>query len=231
MSTTLHLVLADAEVERVPPEAQDHPQVRAYAKTVGKRADRVLLDSSHHHAALKGLPDGERRGRPDLLHLFLLTALESRLNRAGQLRVHVHTRENRLISIDPTTRLIRHYPRFVGLIEQLFETGRVPREGTPLLRMEDGVPLAEVVQRTGAARAMALEVDGEPVAPGPFTRSLVAHPGDACVIVGGFPHGTFRTDIRSVAQTVVSFGKEPLSVWTIAGEILAHASAVLVDAA
>ena len=41
--------------------------------------------------------------------------LDSPLNRAGHLRVFIHTRDNVLIDIHPQTRIPRTYDRFAGL--------------------------------------------------------------------------------------------------------------------
>ncbi len=41
--------------------------------------------------------------------------LDSPLNRAGLLRVFIHTRDNVLIDVHPQTRIPRTYDRFAGL--------------------------------------------------------------------------------------------------------------------
>ena len=99
----LTLLLVDAELELVPPKLTGHQQVVQSAKRVGASPSKMLLDSSLHYAALRHAPDGERRGRPDLVHFFLLTVLESIPNRLGQVRVMVHTRHDDLIRIGSVT--------------------------------------------------------------------------------------------------------------------------------
>ena len=69
----LTLVLSDAELELVPQTIRGHQQVVTAAKRLGVSAGRMLLDSSLHYAAMRKLEEGERRGRPDLVHVFLLT--------------------------------------------------------------------------------------------------------------------------------------------------------------
>ncbi len=82
----LNLLLADAEIELIPREIFHHPSVKANAKRRGKPPAEILLDSTIHHSALRKLTEGERRGRPDLVHFYLLLALESIMNKRGLLK-------------------------------------------------------------------------------------------------------------------------------------------------
>jgi rRNA pseudouridine-1189 N-methylase Emg1 (Nep1/Mra1 family) len=49
----LHLVLADCELERVPPEIADHRVIRWWARRRGRRPTELLLDSSLFYPALR----------------------------------------------------------------------------------------------------------------------------------------------------------------------------------
>ncbi len=102
----LHLVLADAELEPIPDNLRNHKSLRGNAET--------LLDASDHHSMMVNLYDGRRRGRPDITHLFLLLANESIACCEGMLRAYVHTRHNRVIYVEPETRIIKHYDRIVS---------------------------------------------------------------------------------------------------------------------
>src|SRR5213593_1896035 len=144
----LTLILADTELERVPTAIQRHPSVRASARRRGKSPTSVLLDSSFHHAALEKVPEGERRGRPDIAHIVLVVALDSILNLEGGLRLFIHTRNDEVIQFAPETRIPKNYTRFVGLMEDLFEKGEVPDE-KPLIRMDREVTLAQLLAKLG----------------------------------------------------------------------------------
>jgi rRNA small subunit pseudouridine methyltransferase Nep1 len=217
----LTLVLADAELELVPEEVKAHPAVQASAHRRARRAGRTLLDSSPHHAAMQGLPEGDRRGRPDLVHLFLLTAMDSVLNIEGGLRVLVHTRNDELITIAPETRIMRSYDRFCGLMEQLFREGKAGPAEKALLTLEPGVPLEQAVKRTGAERVVALETGGQRVQLDQALPPLAQH-GQVAIVLGGFPKGTYRSPVASLAQEVWSLHDQGLSVWVAAAEVLVH---------
>jgi rRNA small subunit pseudouridine methyltransferase Nep1 len=85
---------------------------------------------------MKKLEESEKRGRLDIVHFALLEALGSPLNREGLLQTYVHTINDYVITVNPETRLPRNYNRFVGLMEQLFESYRVPPTGQILLKLE-----------------------------------------------------------------------------------------------
>ena len=70
----LSLILAESSLELVPKELQNHPSVISHSKKLGKNPSEILLDNSWHYAAMKGIKDEIKRGRPDLVHISLLEA-------------------------------------------------------------------------------------------------------------------------------------------------------------
>jgi rRNA small subunit pseudouridine methyltransferase Nep1 len=215
----LHLFLVDAELERVPDAMRGHPQVAESARRWGTSPSKMLLDSSLHYAALRKVPDGERRGRPDLVHMFLLTVLESIPNKRGQVRVTIHTRNDDVVRIEPDTRLVRNYPRFCGLLQQLFERGTVG-EPRPLLTLERDTTLATLLAQERPDRTLVMDPAGVQRPPAQLFDG-----GDpdrnVAVLIGGFPSGDYRSPLPADAARV-SIAPEPLTVWTVAAEILAH---------
>ncbi len=212
----LTLILADSELELVPPEIQRHPAIRSYAKKRGKSPASILLDSSFHHPAMKRLEQGERRGRPDIVHVFLLLCLDSILNMEGKLRTVVHTRNNEMITVAPETRIPKNYTRFVGLVEDLLEHGRVPAEGTPLLTLEKDKDLKAVLGGL-EGKSVALDPSGKLV---DLPKFLGKKKGDLTLVIGGFPHGEFNSPVKECCDEVISIFPSPLKVWTVVAEVL-----------
>jgi rRNA small subunit pseudouridine methyltransferase Nep1 len=217
----LTLVLAEAELELVPEPIVTHPQVQAAARSRDRRASRTLLDSSLHHEALRQVPEGERRGRPDLVHFGLLLALDSALNKADELRVVVHTRNDERLAVHPDTRLMRNYPRFVGLMEKLFQDGASPRDN-PLLVLEPGWPLARILEHHKSGPIVAFHEQGRAIEPGAYLAERRAAGPDLTVVLGAFPHGDFHQPPASWSDEVVGLGGDALSVWTVEMEVLVH---------
>jgi rRNA small subunit pseudouridine methyltransferase Nep1 len=206
----LHLILADAEIEPIPPELWEERGIRSYAKRRGKEPGRCLLDSNLHHFAMKDLPDFKRRGRPDIVHVSLLVLLGSILNREGHLKVYVHTRNDEVIYVKPETRLPRSYNRFVGLLEKLYEV----REDL-FLRLRD-LSLGQLVEEIKPEYTVVLDPGAALVGETELQQRLKRR---TCAIVGAFPHGGFRSTMDFPHERV-SIYREPLDAWTVADRVV-----------
>jgi rRNA small subunit pseudouridine methyltransferase Nep1 len=213
----LHLILADSELEQVPKEIAKHPAVQSLARKRGRRPTELILNSSFHHPAMKKLQDAGRRGRPDIVHFSLLTALDSPLNQEGGLMFHVHTRDNHIISVDPSAELPRMYNRFEGLMEQLFLTMQVPPE-KPLLRLEKS-SIEELVKKIKPKRVIVFS-EKAPRKKVDELFSGLSFKDDVCAIIGGFPHGDYLSNVRELAQDVVSISPKTLTAPVVIARII-----------
>ena len=197
----LTLVIAEAALELVPASLVDHPVIVKSAKKRGKNPESILLDSNFHHTAMKNLEDAYRRGRPDIVHFVLLCALESVVNKQGELDLYVHTRNDEIIHVNAKTRIPRSYNRFCGLMEQLLEKKVVKDlfcvEKMSLLEFLDALPGEKVV----------MHGEGAP---------LVLKRDITCV-VGGFPHGDFFTELVYPRCQITDL---QLPAWTVVNELL-----------
>ena len=209
----LVLVLAEAALETIPEVLWSHPSVRRHSKRQRKPAGQLFLDRSLHHQAMKRLDDNLKRGRPDITHFGLLEALGSPLNKEGLLQVYVHTRENKVITVDSSTRLPRNYNRFIGLMEQLFQQGKVPIEGETLLKLEQKT-LQQLLAETEADYILAFSRNGKPRTLTEAVPSLEPKQKPA-IIIGAFPHSTFSETTIQLANELVCVDSEMLEAWTI----------------
>jgi rRNA small subunit pseudouridine methyltransferase Nep1 len=210
------MILADAELELVPEELWNHRSVIRHAKKRRKKPSKILLESSLHHSAFKDPAEAERRGRPDIVHFFLTLCLDSIANAEGKLTTLVHTRNDELIEISPDTRLPKNYNRFIGLMEDLFDKGSVPK-GKPLLAITKKMTLEKVLKKCNPATTICLSPDGETADLVPLFREIKKP--IACM-VGGFPEGDFSSPAKELADKVVSISPHLLKVWTVASIIL-----------
>jgi len=216
---TLNLVFVEAALELVPSEILGHPSVRRNAKRRGKRPGETLLDRSLHHYAMAGLPGQEKRGRPDILHICLLEAMGSPLNRTGNLRVWVSTQRGYVIEIDPSTRPPRDYNRFKSLMEQLFLDGSSPPGvETPLLRLRR-LSLMGLMDELGPSRVVALTSHGSPSSFAAAAEGLCGS-GSPAVFVGAYPSGPMEGETLALADEALSVYPEPLEAWTVVSRLL-----------
>ena len=135
----LTLILTESSLEIIPSELQNHPSVTSYCKRFRKKSNEVLLDNSWHFGAMKGIENEIKRGRPDLIHLALLSICTTPAFYERKFEVYVHTINNKVITINNNIRLPKSYHRFQGLIEQLFvqKNIRSSSDDQTLMEIED----------------------------------------------------------------------------------------------
>jgi len=91
----------------------------AYLESVKTGKDYELLNCDDHQSLIKKAKRDIAHVRPDITHQCLLTLLDSPLNKAGLLKVYIHTHKNVLIDVNPKIRIPRTFKRFSGLMVQL----------------------------------------------------------------------------------------------------------------
>jgi len=167
---------------------------------------------------MKNLKESEKRGRPDIVHFALLEALGSPLNKEGLLQIYVHTINDYVITVNPEARLPRNYNRFIGLIEQLFESGRVPSTGQPLLKLERKT-LQKLLHEIKSDYVVAFSRKGSPKTLKEAISKLL-HKKRPAVIIGGFPHGHFSETTIRLASEVVCIDPGMLETWTLTSRVI-----------
>lgn len=196
----LHLILAEAELELVP--------VPARAGT-----DIPVLDAYFHRELADALPDGRRRGRPDIVHQALSLCQGSRLNRAGMLRTYVHTRDDMVIEVEASARVPPNQVEFLMLMGRLLDGRDV--EGYTAR----GMTLRSLLDRLDVP-VVAMSPDGEDAQ----LAGVMSEHEDLAVVVGAFPCGDYRGTVYELADVAISLGKELLTVPAVVSEVLCAAS-------
>ena len=97
----------------------------------------LLNCDDHRDLCKKKLKKNPNDFRPDILHQELLALLDSPLNKAGMLKVYIHTTRKVLIEVNPSIRIPRTYKRFAGLMVQLLHKFKIKaaNESTALLKV------------------------------------------------------------------------------------------------
>jgi rRNA small subunit pseudouridine methyltransferase Nep1 len=226
----LSLILVDSELEIVPGEFWSHPAVVQNARKRKKKPSTVLLDSTLHYSLFKDPEERNRRGRPDIVHQFLLLGLDSILNTEERLRIYVHTRNDEFITVHPETRLPKNYNRYAGLFEELFRSGSVPTGRDPLIRLHPSTDLGASIEKiTGVpevkdmnTKILLLHPEGEPDDPWNIFQKVIKEEGVEHVIclIGGFSHGDFNSDVEKLCDMKFTLPGGLLKVWTVVSEIL-----------
>jgi rRNA small subunit pseudouridine methyltransferase Nep1 len=218
----LHLLLLESAIELVPSRLTALKDVQSYAGKRGKKPDEVLLDQSYHGRVMTRLPNHEKRGRPDITFLTLLSVLETPLCKEGLLSVYIHLQDGRIIEVNPEVRLPRNYDRFIGLMEQLLVEGQVPPRGEPLLTISRSnlEGLLDDLKGDDSVSILA-EEEGEKIT---FRRLKAMIPEDSSkpVIfgVGAFPHGDLTRETLGLFDEAVRLDTEIMMAWHVSSMML-----------
>lgn len=219
----LTIILAESELELIPDEIVMHPTIVSYAKQRNKKPGAIILDSCYHHKAMHKLSEGNRRGRPDIIHIFLLTALESIINKRGNLKIIIHTRNNEAINVNPETRIIRNYPRFIGLIEQLFEKKKITTDGKTLIEIFKNRTLEKIIKEEIYDHLIIFSSKGKKIKLASYFKDVKDRNfKNILCIIGGFPSGDFHFDFSKFSNEMFSIFDDQLTVWTVTNEILVN---------
>jgi rRNA small subunit pseudouridine methyltransferase Nep1 len=207
----LSLIIADSEIELIPEKIARHPLVVHRARGRRREPEQILLDSNYDHRAMRALENGDRRGRPDIAHICLLIALDSIPSREGELRVHIHTRHDSVLTFDSSTRIPRSQARFYGILEGILSTG----EGTKFIGYRR-MGLVELVRSIGPDLALCLSPAGQRTN---LSREMTGK-DNIVAIVGGFPRGDFASPVDQIADRMVSLWRDSLDAWTAVAETI-----------
>ncbi len=200
-------VFAESALEEVP-------------EKIRRKVKGSILDSNIMHKEMFKLKDFKRRGRPDLIHFSLLLLLDSLPNKKSELQVFIHTRNNKVISVNTETRLPRAYNRFYGLMEKLFESGEIRTDdGKVLLKLEK-MTLRELIERINADKTILMHESGKRLGIEKLSEKFSG--GNNLVVIGGFPHGTFSDSTFSLIKgaEIVSVFPKQLPVWSVASFVV-----------
>ena len=213
----LTFVLGECALELVPPALHVAPSVKRRSRERRRAPEHLLLDQALDHEAMAALPDAKRRGRPDIVHLLTLLVQDSPLAQRGLTRLLWHTQEDALVRVRPDLRPPRAQPTFYKLCEDLLRQDEVPM-GRPLLTLERGRTLADVLAAEARGPVVLLAEEGRRMRTGDFATLAREH-ADLTFVVGGFAHGDWRA--RPEADVVASVSASPLTAASALVPVLA----------
>lgn len=216
----LTFLIAESAIELIPEEIIRHLVVIKYAKRRRKKPSECLLDDSIHFKAMRNLKDNKRRGRPDIIHLCLLEAIGSPLMLENKLEVAVHTYQDQILTFSKNVRIPRNYSRFCGLMEQLLVKGKVPPESeNPLIIVEKNISVKNFVERVKPTRIIGFSRKGELKKPSETAKEILKEE-HSLLIVGGFPHGSFKQETIKIINKIISINRKPLEAHIVMSRIL-----------
>jgi rRNA small subunit pseudouridine methyltransferase Nep1 len=221
----ISIVLAESALEIIPKELRNNYLILNYLKRVGKSANEVLLDKSYHYNAMREEKiDGIwKRGRPDLVHISLMSILSTPLFQRNLVNVYVHTIDNKVIFFGKQVRIPKSFRRFEGLMIKLFQEKEIKENLKDddryryLLKIEKNMTfdnlLGKVIQphkvigfsSTGTLKDLKTIVD----------ENIEIDNKKLAFIIGGFPSGQFSQNIRERFHMTYAITNEQLEAHVV----------------
>ena len=189
----IYLVLAESALELVPLELQDHPSVLSHAQKLGKDPSEILLDNSWHFAAMKGINNEIKRGRPDLIHFSILEATTIPLYLQNKIKIYIHTINDKVIYIGENVHIPKSYHRFEGLIEKLFLEKTIRFDTSILLEIKEK-SFSELINEIKPSKIIGFSTKGELSS---FEKISSEISDNTCLIIGGFQKGHFSESTKN----------------------------------
>jgi len=212
----ISLVLSESALELVPYELEEHPSVVSHAKKLGKYPSDILLDNSWHFAAMKGIKNEIKRGRPDLVHFSILEATTIPLYYQNKLNLFVHTIDNKVIRFGKNVHIPKSYHRFQGVIEKLFQEKKIISKNQLLLEIKEQT-FSELIEEISPSNVIGFSTDGELSS---YQKIASEIPNNSCIVLGGFQKGHFSDSVQNKITKLYSIGNESFEGHVVASRIL-----------
>ena len=210
------MILAESALELIPLELQDHPSVLSHAQKLGKHPSEILLDNSWHFAAMKGINNEIKRGRPDLVHFSILEATSIPLYLQNKIRIYIHTVDDNVIYIRENVHIPKSYHRFEGLIEKLFLEKTIQSNTDILLEIKKK-SFTELINEIRPSKIIGFSTKGKLSS---FEKISSQISNNSCIVIGGFQKGHFSESINSKVNHLFSVGSLSYEAHVVVARIL-----------
>lgn len=212
----ISLVLAESALELVPLELQDHSSVLSHAQKLGKTPSEILLDNSWHFAAMKGINNEIKRGRPDLVHFSILEATTIPLYLQNKIKIYIHTVDDKVIYIGENVHIPKSYHRFEGLIEKLFLEKTIRFDTSILLEIKEK-SFSELINEIKPSKIIGFSTKGELSS---FEKISSEITDNTCLIIGGFQKGHFSESTKNKINHLFSVDNMSYEAHVVIARIL-----------
>ena len=212
----ISLILSESSLELVPIELKYHPSIVSHARKLGKHPSEILLDNSWHFAAMKGIKNEMKRGRPDLVHFSILEATTIPLYLQNKMKLYVHTLDDKVISFGKNVHIPKSYHRFAGVIEKLYQEKKITTKNDVLLEIDEKT-FPELLDEINPSKVLGFSTKG---ANSTYEKIAKDIPNDSCIVIGGFQKGHFSDLIENKITVLCSVGDESFEGHVVVARML-----------
>jgi rRNA small subunit pseudouridine methyltransferase Nep1 len=212
----ISLIISESALELVPYELEGHPSVISHARKLGKHSSEILLDNSWHFAAMKGIKNEIKRGRPDIVHFSILEATTIPLYLENKLNLFVHTIDNKVIHFGKNVHLPKSYHRFQGVIEKLYREKKIIANNELLLEIKEQT-FSELLDEIKPSKIVGFSTEGELSS---YEKIAAQISDNSCIVLGGFQKGHFSDSVQNKITDLYSVGSESFEGHVVTSRIL-----------
>ena len=212
----ISLIISESALELVPFELEHHPSVVSHARKLGKYPSEILLDNSWHFAAMKGIKNEIKRGRPDIVHFSILEATTIPLYLENKLNLFVHTIDNKVIRFGKNVHLPKSYHRFQGVIEKLYQEKKIISNNEMLLEIKEQT-FSELLAEIKPSKIVGFSTEGELSS---YEKIAAQISDNSCIVLGGFQKGHFSDSVQNKITDLYSVGNESFEGHVVTSRIL-----------
>ncbi len=212
----ISLILSQSALELVPSELKHHPSVISHARKLGKYPSEILLDNSWHFAAMKGIENEMKRGRPDLVHFSILEATTIPLYLQNEMSLFVHTIDDKVISFGKNVHVPKSYHRFEGVIEKLYREKKITANNDILLEIKEKT-FSELVDEINPSKVIGFSTKG---IKSTYEKIATEITDNTCIVLGGFQKGHFSDTVENKITNLYSVGDESFEGHVVVARML-----------
>ena len=222
------IVLAESALEIIPNELRNSHLIINYSKKVGKSVSEVFLDKSYHYIAMKekNIYCIWKRGRPDLVHICLLSILSTPLFLNNLVDVYLHTIDNKVIFIGEQVRIPKSYRRFEGLMIKLYQEKEIKNNEKDynkyLLKIEKNMTFDKLVDKViKADKIIGFSSTGIPKDLKTIVNENIETNNKKIVfVIGGFQNGDFSQSTRERFHLTYSIANEQIDAHVVISRLV-----------
>ena len=212
----ISLILAESAIELVPEKLQNHTSVISHAGKLKKDPSEILLDNSWHFAAMKGIENETKRGRPDLVHFCILEATTIPLYEKNKIKIYIHTIDDKVIYFGDNVHIPKSYHRFEGLFEKLFVEKSIESDDKTLLEIKEK-SFSDLINDINPSKVIGFSTQGGKNSFENISREISE---DCCLVIGGFQKGHFSDSIENKITELYSVGDESFEGHVVVARML-----------
>lgn len=220
------IVIAETAIETVPKLLHQNTIVKNHALKLNRSVDELLLDINYHYFAMKKekLEHREKRGRPDILHICLLSILSTPLFFENLINVYIHTIDNKVIFVGENLRIPKSYRRFQGLMMKLYIEKKIKSQFSSkksLLEVKN-MTLEQLLGKILKPDAVigfsttGNHMDLDKI----LTENIIKKKGHYVFIIGGFQSGDFSEETIKRIGKIYSISRHHLEAHVVISRLI-----------